>query len=159
MAAPFLVNIDELDESVVEYGIEEIRKYIPQRDAFELLHGVFKIWNEEKVAVGYRDVGCDEFWVSGHIPGRPIFPGVLMIEAGAQLATFLMKKLTGDAPERFLGFGGLEHVRFRCPVEPGQRLILLSRVSEVRSRRCIFDVQGAVNRRLVFEAQVIGVPV
>ena len=125
----------------------------------EQIHGVFRLFPERKAAVGWRDIRGDEFWATGHIPGRPLFPGVLMIEAGAQLATFIYKLTTGEDPDRFLGFGGLEKTRFRGTVTPGSRLILLARVLEARSRRCIFEAQGVVDKKLVFEAQIIGMPV
>lgn len=159
MASPLMVNLDELDQTRVEFPIEEIRRYIPQRFELEQLSGVFKILPEEQIGVGYRDVRHDEFWVRGHIPGRPLFPGILMLEGGAQLSTLLFKVLSGDDPNRFLGFGGLEKVRFRGVVAPGDRLILMARMIEARTRRCRFDVQGSVDGRLVFDGQVIGVPV
>jgi 3-hydroxyacyl-[acyl-carrier-protein] dehydratase len=161
MAAPLMVNLDEIDQTKNEYTIEDIRKYIPQRYEFEQLTGIFRVFRDlpEPIAVGYRDVRDDEYWIRGHIPGRPLFPGVLMLEAGAQLSTVMFKMLSGDDPNRFLGFGGLEKVRFRGVVAPGDRLILIARMIEARTRRCTFDVQGVVNGRLVFDAQIIGVPV
>ncbi len=158
MASALMVDPDEVDFGHVEYPIEKIREFIPQRYEMEQLHGVFRVFRDRQIAVGWRDVRAGEFWEAGHIPGRPLFPGVLMLEAGAQLATFLFKLLSGDDPKRFLGFGGLEKVKFRAPVEPGQRLLLFGKLVEARSRRCIFDTQGAVDKRLVFEAQVTGVP-
>ena len=161
MAAPLMVNLDEIDQSCNEYTAEDVRKYIPQRYEFEQVTGVFKIFRDlpEPIGVGYRDVGHDEFWIRGHIPGRPLFPGVFMLEAAAQLSTFMFKVLSGDDPSRFLGFGGLEDVRFRGVVAPGDRLFLLTKMLEARSRRCTFFTQGAVNGKLVFDARVIGVPV
>jgi 3-hydroxyacyl-[acyl-carrier-protein] dehydratase len=161
MAAPLMVKLEEIDQSKNEYTIEDVRKYLPQRYEFEQLTGVFAILRdlEFPIAVGYRDIGDDEFWVRGHVPGRPLFPGVLMLEAAAQLSTFMFKLLSGDDPNRFLGFGGLEKVRFRGVVAPGDRLIIIARMIEARQRRCTFDTQGVVNGRLVFDAQIIGVPV
>lgn len=161
MAAPLMVNMDEIDPNVIEFSVEDIRKYIPQRYEFEQLSGVYRVFLDlpQPVAVGFRNIGEDEFWKRGHIPSRPLFPGVLMLEAGAQLSTFLFKVVSGDPPERFLGFGGLEKVRFRGVVAPGDRLILMTRMIEARPRRCTFDMQGSVNNRLVFDGTVIGVPV
>ncbi len=159
MASPLFVDLDTVDFNHVEYPIEKIREYLPQRYEFEMLSGVYQIYREQQTCVGWRDIGQDEFWARGHIPGRPLLPGVLMIEAGAQISTFLYKILSGDDPNRFIGFGGLEQVRFRAPVLPGQKLILMAKVIEARSRRCIFDMQGAVEKKLVFEGRVIGVPV
>lgn len=159
MASPLFVKLDEIDFNTVEYPIEEVQKYIPQRHEMEQIHGVFKLWREEGRGVGWRDIRGDEFWCRGHIPGRPIFPGVLMIEAAAQLCTFVYKMYSGDEPGRFIGFGGLDKTKFRGQVKPGDRLILMCKVVEARSRRFIFDSQGAVNGQLVFEATITGLPV
>ena len=64
--------------------------------------------------VGFKDIRDDEFWVAGHIPGRPLFPGVLMIETAAQLASFYTKKFVGW--KGFVGFGAVENCRFRAQV-------------------------------------------
>ncbi|NDD27993.1 MAG: beta-hydroxyacyl-ACP dehydratase [Proteobacteria bacterium] len=161
MAAPLMVNLDEIDQTKVEYTVEDLRKYLPQRFEFEQVTGIFTLLRDlpEPIAVGYRDIGHDEFWIPGHVPGRPLFPGVLMLEAAAQVSTFMYKVLSGDDPNRFLGFGGLEDVRFRGTVAPGDRLFLLAKMTEARQRRCTFVTQGVVNGRLVFDARVIGVPV
>ena len=80
------------------------------------------IWSkpEDGLIIGYKDVRPDEFWVSGHIPGRPLLPGVLMIEAGAQLASFYTRTYVGW--KGFIGFGGVDEVKFRMQVPPGVRM-------------------------------------
>ena len=84
---------------------------------------------------GYRDVRDDEFWVRGHIPGRPIFPGVLMIETAAQLVGYYaMSKMPSQG---FLGFGGVEDVKFRGTVVPGQRRDLEFSFKEKRTARIL----------------------
>jgi 3-hydroxyacyl-[acyl-carrier-protein] dehydratase len=134
---------------------EEIRARLPQRHEMEQLDAVHHLDAERGLAVGSRDVGEDEWWVRGHIPGRPIFPGVLMIESAAQLATWLSRELKED--DRFMGFGGLDKVRFRGAVEPGSRLVLIARLKAARTRMSVFDCQGVVDGRLVFEGTVTGV--
>jgi 3-hydroxyacyl-[acyl-carrier-protein] dehydratase len=84
-------------------------------------------------------------------------PGVLMLEAAAQLCTYYYKKITQD--ERFLGFGGIDKVKFRGKVVPGDKLILIAKNIELRSRRAIFDTQGVVDGKLVFEGVIIGMVV
>ncbi|MBI5677615.1 MAG: beta-hydroxyacyl-ACP dehydratase [Planctomycetes bacterium] len=112
---------------------------------------------EQGIIVGYKDVSSNEFWVRGHIPGRPLMPGVLMLEAAAQLCTYYYKKTTQD--DRFLGFGGIDKVKFRGKVVPGDRLILIAKNRELRARRAIFDTQGVVDGKLVFEGVIIGMVV
>src|SRR5205085_2379631 len=84
-------------------------------------------------SLGYKDVRPDEFWVPGHIPGRPLLPGVIMIEAAAQLSAFYTRKYVGW--KGFIGFGGATDIRFRQMVEPGKRLYLLSKKIWERHRR------------------------
>ena len=121
------------------------------------MSGIIKFDPEHKIIVGYKDVSTSEFWVRGHIPGRPLMPGVIMLEAAAQLCTYYYKKTTLD--DRFLGFGGIDKVKFRGKVIPGDKLILIAKNKELRSRRAIFDTQGVVNGNLVFEGIIIGMVV
>src|SRR4051812_26554446 len=104
-----LLDLDTLDLDHVEYGIDEIRKCNPQRFEMEQLSGIIRLLPAERAVVAFRDVRADEFWVRGHIPGRPLFPGVLMLEAAAQMSSFVIHHVLHDP--RFLGFGGVEDVR------------------------------------------------
>jgi len=157
MPPALLVDLDALDLGAVVAGPEEIRKRNPHRHELELLHGVSHYDPEAGVIVGWFDAREDQFWVRGHIPGRPLLPGVLMIEAAAQLCSYYYKDQHPDVP--FFGFAGLKDVRFRATVEPGQRLHLLGRKKVFKPRRASFDVQGVVDGRLAFEGVVIGMRV
>ena len=157
MPQRFLVDINEIDTSKVVDDIEGIRAVNPHRHEMEQLDGICRFDPENKIIIGYKDVGNDEFWIRGHIPGRPLLPGVLMIEAAAQLCTYYYKKTLQD--DRFLGFGGIDSVKFRGKVLPGDRLILIAKNTELRPRRAIFDAQGVTNNKLVFEGVIIGMVV
>jgi len=152
-----LVDLAKIDLGRVLMPIEEIRRYNPHRYEMEQLNGVIHLDREAGLIVAFKDVRDDEFWVRGHIPGRPLMPGVLMVEAAAQMCSLYYKVATGDP--RFLGFGGVDAVKFRGRVVPGDRLILLGRAVEIRNRRARFDTQGVVNGNLVFEAHITGMPV
>jgi 3-hydroxyacyl-[acyl-carrier-protein] dehydratase len=154
MAPKLLYDLSKVDIERIEYPIEEIRKLNPHRFEFEQLTGVLLFRPEEKIIVGLRAVLPDEFWVRGHIPGRPIFPGVLMLEAAAQLCSFYCGKVVNDPA--FLGFGAIDGVRFRGVVQPGERLILLGSEKVLTGTRCQFVTQGVVGDRLVFEATILG---
>jgi 3-hydroxyacyl-[acyl-carrier-protein] dehydratase len=108
-------------------------------------------------AVGYHDVRADAFWVRGHIPGDPIFPGALMIEAAAQLSSFCYGKRVGPQKDRFFGFGAIDKVKFRSIVRPGQRLYLLCKNLVFEKRYARFGVQGVADGALCFEGQILGI--
>lgn len=154
MPPQLLVDLDAIDLTRVVDDVDGIRKYNPQRYEFEQLQGIIHFDPEAGCAVGYRDIRGDEFWVRGHIPGRPLFPGVLMCEAAAQLSSYCLRRMM--PADGFLGFAGLDEVKFRGQVVPGDRLYLLVRKREIQRRRAIFDTQGVVNGRVVFQAIVTG---
>src|SRR5262245_59635197 len=153
------VNFDpaRLDLGRVLADRDAIRAVNPQRFEMEQLTAVVHLDKEEGVAAGYRDVRDDEFWVRGHMPGYPLLPGVLMCEAAAQLCSYFIVTqglLQGD----FVGFGGMENVRFRGTVRPGDRLVLVSKLLKYNRRQALFNVQGFVGTTMVFHADIIGVP-
>jgi 3-hydroxyacyl-[acyl-carrier-protein] dehydratase len=136
---------------------EAIRRANPQRFEMEQLDAIVKMDREQHLLAGYKDVRPDEFWVRGHMPGYPLMPGVLMCEAAAQLCSYYCVT-TGVLQGDFIGFGGLENVRFRGLVRPGDRLVLVAKGIRVHRRQTIFNVQGFVGGTMVFHADVIGVP-
>jgi 3-hydroxyacyl-[acyl-carrier-protein] dehydratase len=157
MAPPLFVDPAGIDFNNVVAGVEEIERVNPHRFGMRMLDGLVYINRPDMLCVAYKDVRHDEFWVPGHIPGRPLFPGVLMIEAAAQLASYLAKLWLNI--ESFMGFAGVDAVKFRGQVVPGDRLVLLGKGVDLRPRRCICDVQGVVRGALVFEARVTGMPI
>jgi 3-hydroxyacyl-[acyl-carrier-protein] dehydratase len=148
----------KLDMNNVVADREAIRAVNPQRFEMEQLTAVVHVDTERELLVGYKDVRPDEFWVRGHMPGAPLLPGVLMCEAAAQLAAFYIAKYSGMLRDGFIGFGGMENVRFRAPVRPGDRLVLVAKAMKLHRRQCVFDVQGFVGSTMVFHGQVLGVP-
>jgi len=106
-------------------------------------------------AVAFRDVRDDEWWCKGHIPGNPLLPGVLMLEAAAQLAAF-MERYWRDDFRGFVGYGGVDDCKFRLTVKPPARLWFLCQRVEARSRRIICYVQGILDGKLAFESKVTG---
>lgn len=157
MPQELLTDLSTLDFSKAVADIGDIRAVIPHRYEMEQLSRIIKFDPEQKIIVGFKDVSNNEFWVRGHIPGRPLMPGVMMLEAAAQLCTYYYKQTTKD--DRFLGFGGIDKVKFRGKVIPGDKLILIAKNKELRSRRAVFDTQGVVDGKLVFEGVIIGMVV
>jgi 3-hydroxyacyl-[acyl-carrier-protein] dehydratase len=159
MVPTTLFDLSGIDLNQVQFGVEEIERTNPHRGDMRMLDGI--IWlptppEELDRGLAFKDVRADEFWVPGHIPGRPLLPGVLMVEAAAQLASFVY--LRRGFAAKFVGFAGVDNVKFRGQVVPGDRLLVLGKAVEIRNRRFICDAQGLVNGTMVFEARVTGMP-
>ena len=157
MPPSLLFDISALDLNKVEYNIDEILKENPQSFEMSQLDAVNWADLEKLQCVGYKDITDDEFWIRGHIPGRPIMPGVIMVEAAAQLASFFMKRVYGLTG--FIGFSGIGKTKFRGTVVPGDRLYMLSHICKVRSRQFSAEVQGVVNGKKVFDTIITGMRV
>lgn len=157
MPPQLLYDISEIDLNAIAFDQDAIRECNPQRGDMEHLNGIVYADPKQGKIVGYKDVRADEFWTAGHIPGRPLLPGVLMIEAGAQLASFYTRKFIGW--KGFIGFGGAEEIRFRQPVAPGCRMFIIGLKIWERHRRVCCKVQGLVNGAQVFEASILGTEV
>ena len=154
MAPPLLFDISGINLNQLQYGTEEIEKINPHRGVMRLLDGVVYMDVPTGRTVGFHEVRHDAFWVDGHIPGRPLMPGVLMIELAAQIASFYTLH---HLPEiKFLGFVGASDVKFRGQVEPGDRLIVLGVALKVRPRRSICKAQCLVDGTIVFEGTITG---
>jgi 3-hydroxyacyl-[acyl-carrier-protein] dehydratase len=156
---PPLLHFDpsSLDFNRVVVDRDEIRRVNPQRFEMEQLNAIVHIDRAAHLIVGYKDVTADEFWVRGHMPGDPLLPGVLMCEAAAQLCSYYVVTM-GLLEGGFVGFGGLENVRFRGVVRPGDRLVLVAKGLRLHRRQSLFNVQGLVGSTMVFHADVLGVP-
>lgn len=153
-----IIDSSEYDLARVVADAEEIRRYNRQRFEMEHLSAIVFEDLDRKICVGYRQTSDQDFWVRGHMPGFPLLPGVLMCEAAAQLASYFATKfdLLGA---KTVGLGGLEEVRFRGMVKPGDRLVVA--VQQVKVRRGAMIVcrfQGLVNNSLVCEGIIKGVP-
>ena len=158
MAPRIIYDLSTIDWNVAEFDIDAIRRVNPQRHEFEQITAVTKLLLEDNLVIGYRDVRADEFWVRGHIPGNPLFPGVLMLEAAAQLGSFFCGKYY-ENDQRFFGFGAIDGVKFRGSVVPGDRLFLVGNAVKLSRRRAVFYTQGVVRDKLVFEAHLTGLAI
>jgi 3-hydroxyacyl-[acyl-carrier-protein] dehydratase len=157
MPPEVLFDVRTLDYSRVLADLEGIRKVNLQRYEMEQLTAILLIDPSQHLVVGYKDVRDDEFWARGHMPGYPLMPGVIICEAAAQLSSYYCRSanlLAGD----FIAFGGMEDVRFRGPVRPGDRLILVAKAIKVNRRRIVSSTQGFVGSTMVFQGTIIGVP-
>jgi len=160
MPPPRFADLSRFDLGRYEYDIEEIRKRNPHRHEMELLSGIVAFRPDEQLVIGAFEAREDAFWVRGHIPGRPLLPGVLMVEASAQLCSFYWRVAYPEI-DKFFGFTGIENTRFRGTIVPGDRLILVGKSIEIKPRRAVFDTQGFLDRApddMVFETRIKGMP-
>ena len=153
-----IVDPREIDFSNIVADLDEIRRANAQRDAMEQLTAIVFDDADQGICIGYRDTTADEFWCSGHMPGMPLMPGVIMCEAAAQICSFHSHRhdLLGC---ELIGFGGLDNVRFRGMVRPGDRLTIVSQVTKLRRGRMLTTrFQAFTNNSLVCEGEIRAVP-
>jgi 3-hydroxyacyl-[acyl-carrier-protein] dehydratase len=111
-------------------GREEIEAILPHRDPFLLIDEVVELEPGERV-VALKRVRGDEWWFQGHFPDRPVMPGVLIVEAMAQTGAVAVLSQEENRG-RIAFFGGIDGVRFKRIVEPGDELELECRLEAVR---------------------------
>jgi 3-hydroxyacyl-[acyl-carrier-protein] dehydratase len=149
-----LVDLSAVDLSATLATREQMFEMIHHRHEMALLDRV--IWASEDFSegVGSLSVRGDEFWVRGHFPGKPMFPGVLMVEAGAQLACYLYNKHYGAI--HLAAFLRIENAVFRRSLTVGEEMLVCCKGIKVTPRRFISDVEGIVDGQICFEAKIIG---
>ena len=140
--------------SEIALTIEQIKEMLPHREPFLFVDAVTKL--EANLIEGYRDIKADEFYFAGHFPGNPVLPGVMMVEAIAQIGIMLVCKFREERRGRNTLFAGIENVRFRRQVQPGDRLLLSADI--VGGRSSVYKIHGTakVGDELACEAVVIG---
>jgi 3-hydroxyacyl-[acyl-carrier-protein] dehydratase len=159
VAAPPLFDLSRLDLSDVAVPAEEVGRVNPQCGDMRQLDHVIWMNPECTWGLGVKYVRHDEFWVKGHIPGRPLLPGVLMIEAAAQLCAILWHYSHGEDKSQFMGFTRCDDAAFRGQVVPGNTLYLLAKEVSQSRRRFVSQTQAMVDGRLVFEATISGMAI
>ena len=154
MASDLLFDLSSVDLTQVAVSAAEVGRMNPQCGAMRQLDHVIWIDDDGGRMLGVKHVTNAEFWVPLHIPGRPLMPGVLMIEAAAQLCSIFFRHRTKE--HRFLGFTRCDETVFRGQVVPGDTLYLLSEEVQFSPRRFVSRSQGVVNGKLVFESRITG---
>jgi 3-hydroxyacyl-[acyl-carrier-protein] dehydratase len=149
-----LFDLSKVDLTQRQYSRADIEKLNPHRGAMSLLDWVIWTSPDYKQAVALKQIRSDEFWVPGHFPAKAMMPGVLMIEAAAQLACFSYNIRRPDP--KVVAFLRIEDCSFRNSVHPGDDLYLLCREVKFGTRRFVSDVQGIVGDRVCFDARIAG---
>ena len=115
------------------FEVEDIHRLLPHRYPFSLVDRIVD-FVPEKRAVGIKNVTFNEPHFQGHFPGRPIMPGVLIVEAMAQVGGIVLTQMA-DVQDGLFMFAGIDKVRFRRPVVPGDQLIMTVELLWVKKRR------------------------
>jgi beta-hydroxyacyl-ACP dehydratase FabZ len=145
----------EKGETVGSVEIQEIIKLIPHRYPFLLVDRVLEVEAQKRI-VGVKNVTINEPFFQGHFPGRPIMPGVLIVEAMAQTGGVLaFLSLPEEERGRVMFFAGIDKVRFRRPVVPGDQMRM--EVAVVKQRRLVWGLSGKafVGDTLACEAEFL----
>ena len=121
------------------FNVQEIHQLLPHRYPFALVDKIIEYVPGEK-AVGIKNVTFNEPYFPGHIPDRPLMPGVLMVESMAQVGGIVLVQLPG-MEGKFFAFAGIDKVRFRRPVVPGDQLIMTVELLSLKQNR-IAKMQG-----------------
>jgi len=132
-------------------GIEEIMKLLPHRYPFLMVDRILKI--DGNKIVGLKNVTANEPYFQGHFPGHPIMPGVLQLEAIAQVAGLLMMK-HAETGRQLAYFMSAENVKWRKPVVPGDVLLIEIELMKTRGKICKSKGVCKVRGEVVSEAEV-----
>ncbi len=130
----------------VVLSAEEIHKLLPHRYPFALVDRITE-YVPGQYAVGIKNVTFNEPYFQGHFPGRPMMPGVMIVEAMAQVGGIVLIQLP-DVEGGLFVFAGIDKVRFRRPVVPGDRLVMTVELLSIKRRRF-----GKMQARAVVDGQ------
>ena len=136
--------------------VNEIRQYLPHRYPFLLVDRVVELNLGESI-VGYKNLTVNEPYFDGHFPEQPVFPGVLLLEAMAQVSGILGLKTMDKKPEdgSIYYFVGSDKLRFKRPAVPGDRLMLRSQVLSDRRGIWKFEVSADVDGNTCASATIL----
>lgn len=157
MASAQLFDLSGIDLSQTICDSRGLDAFLPQTGPMRQCDRIVWASDDRKQCVGIKDVRPDEFWCEHHIKGRPLYPGVLMIEASAQCASWLFRARYEQLG--FLGFLRCDEAVFRGQVVPGDTFVIMVQEIDANARRFISQVQGVVRGKLVFEAKITGMAI
>ena len=149
-----LLDLATVDLNAALVDREGIAKLNPHRGDMALLDRIVCMLDGGSRGAGVKVVRGDEFWCAGHFPGNPVFPGVLQIEAAAQLACYLYN--LRNPQSELCVFTRIDECTFRRMVKPGELLLLLCQDIKFSRRRFKCDVQGWVGDQVAFVAKISG---
>jgi len=138
-----------------ELTIKEIMSLIPHRYPFLMIDRVVELDPEREYIKAIKQVSQNEPYFQGHFPGNPIMPGVLILEAMAQTGAVYLKKVHPECQDKLFVFAGLENVRFKNPVFPGDTLIIEAEKFKKKGHIFRTTVTAKVGEKVVAQAEII----
>jgi len=138
-----------------KYDIQKILQFLPHRYPFLLVDRVLELEPGDRI-VALKNVTINEPFFQGHFPGKPVMPGVLIIEAMAQAGGLLAYESSpADNHGQLIYFMGMDKVRFRKPVVPGDQLIFEAKILKLRTKVAKMTGTASVDNQLVAEAELM----
>jgi beta-hydroxyacyl-ACP dehydratase FabZ len=144
---------EPMGEEATVLDIRGILDVLPHRYPFLLVDRIIRI-ETGKRAVGIKNVTFNEPFFQGHFPGNPIMPGVLIVEAMAQVGAVLLLRGVPDRHAKLVYFAGIDRAKFRRPVTPGDQVRIEVEVLKLRSRSARLRGEAFVDGVLVAEAEM-----
>ena len=133
---------------------EEIKKILPHRYPFLLIDNVVELRRGE-YCQALKNISGNEAVFQGHFPQKAVFPGVMIIEALAQTAGIVINSVEIEGPkDSIVFFAGINNVKFRVPVVPGDQLILETKLKNQRRNFWVFEGEASVSEKLVAQAEI-----
>ena len=134
------------------WDIDDIEKILPHRYPFLLVDRILEL--DDRRVVGIKNFTMNEWFFVGHFPGHPIVPGVLVIEAMAQVGGFLLLKRVEEREKKLVYFAGIDNARFRKPVRPGDTVRFELDLVRLRGGTCKMRGEAYVDGELVADADL-----
>ncbi|HKA37462.1 MAG TPA: 3-hydroxyacyl-ACP dehydratase FabZ [Thermoanaerobaculia bacterium] len=138
----------------MQYGINDILKILPHRYPFLLVDRILEVEKGKRI-VGIKNVTFNEEFFQGHFPGNPVMPGVLILEAMAQVAAIGLLGVVPDHEKKLLYLSSVDRCKFRRPVVPGDQLRIEAEIVQLRSRACRCKTVATVDGALCTEAELL----
>ena len=138
------------------YEIEDIMRVLPHRYPFLLVDRITEI-EENKRVVGIKNVTINEPFFQGHFPGHPIMPGVLIVEAMAQVGGMLLLGTLEEPDTKVVYFMSIDNIKFRKPVRPGDQLVFEVEMIQVRGKIAKTRGVARVDGEVVAEAEMAAI--